>query len=55
MKYHIFKAPLNVNDIPLETLNYEPNEQIIELKAMKYGSIVICSEEDLKQQKENKV
>lgn len=55
MKYFIFKAPLNTKDTPLEELNYEPNDFIIQQKAMKYGAIVVCSEEDLKLQKENKV
>ena len=47
MKYFIFKSPRKKGDTPLEVLNYEPQEFIIEAKAMKYGSVEVVSEEKL--------
>lgn len=47
MKYYIFKTPKLPSDKPLEVLNSEPLDYLIQQKALKYGSIVVISEEEL--------
>lgn len=53
MNYSIFKTPRKKGDRPLETMSYEPNDFIIEQKAMKYGPIVILTEEELRKELKN--
>jgi hypothetical protein len=48
MRYFIFKSPRKPGDQPLETLAYEPGEFTISNKAVKYGPIVVISEEAIK-------
>ena len=53
MKYFIFKAPYKKGDSALEEMGFEPSEFLIGMKAQKYGSVVIMSEEDVKKEEEN--
>ena len=53
MKYLIFKAPRKKNDMPVETLNYEPNDFILGQKAIKLGPIVVLSEKDYETERRN--
>lgn len=48
MRHFIFKSPRRPGDRHLEELSYEPTEFIIEQKALKYGNIVIVSEEEIR-------
>lgn len=47
MRWFIFKSPKLAGDQPLEVFHYEPPQYIIQLRAVKYGSIVVISEEEL--------
>lgn len=50
MKYLVFKSPRKPTDRAVKELAYEPNEIIVQSLAMRYGNIVVLSEEDLKKQ-----
>ena len=52
MRYFIYKTPREKGDRPLETHNSEPSQSLIEIKAMRFGPIVIVSEEQLKNEGE---
>lgn len=45
MNWYIFRAPYTPGAVPLEQLTFEPPQYLIELRAMKYGSIEIMNEE----------
>lgn len=47
MKHYIYKSPYKPGDTPIEIMKWEPNDFIVGLKAKKYGSIEIISEEDV--------
>lgn len=49
MTYYIFKSPRKKGDRHLETLRYEPNDFIVQQKAVKYGPIIIISETELQE------
>lgn len=51
MKYYIFRQPRKEGDEPIETLNYM-SDIIIQQRALKYGNIVVVSEEDLKKEEQ---
>lgn len=51
MKYYIFKSPRKQGAQPLETLNSEPLDYLIAQKSIKYGPIIIVSEEELLNEK----
>jgi len=46
MKWFIYKTPKLQGDKPVMTLNYPPNDFIIEQYAMKFGPIVVISDEE---------
>lgn len=45
MKWFVYKQPRKKEDFPIETFMYEPPQIIIEQRAVKYGPIVVLSEE----------
>lgn len=51
MRWYIYKSPRSFDSQPIETMNVEPNEDLVKLKARKYGPIIIISEEELRQEK----
>lgn len=48
MKYFVFKNPYKKGDIPLKECSYDPTP-LVDSLVLKYGSICILSEEDLKE------
>lgn len=55
MKYYIFKNPRRKGEQPVEEMNFEPNDFIIQQKAVKHGPIMVLSEKDLLEVKKNEV
>jgi 3'-phosphoadenosine 5'-phosphosulfate (PAPS) 3'-phosphatase len=47
MKWLVFQSPRKPTDRAIKELDYEPNEFIMQCLAMKFGNILVLSEEDL--------
>jgi hypothetical protein len=55
MMWYVYKSPRRFGELALETLNYEPTDFIIRQKAMKYGPIVVISEEELENERRENI
>lgn len=52
-KWHIFKTPRKKGDMPIETTNYEPLSYLLQQKAMKYGPVIVITQEQLDEEIKN--
>jgi hypothetical protein len=47
MKWLIFKSPRKPTDRAIKELDYEPNEIIMQSLAVKFGNIILVTDEEL--------
>lgn len=50
MKWLVFKSPRKPTDRAIKELDFEPNEIIMQSLAMKFGNILVFSEQDLEKE-----
>ena len=52
MRWFIYRSPRRFGDMALETMSFEPTEFIIQQKAVRYGPIIVISEEELSNERQ---